>query len=952
MTDENLTPEQIEAIKEYQQKFEAKTFDPQDSASRFEEKYEEAKQLLEEGKNPLTGEDISSPANKELLLQALERIKVEREGVSANSQKEEWLSRISNVGQLSQEFINDGRFTEQDKRTFTTLVQGLYKLNRLLELLRESEDQRYDYLSSPGKLDSESENKINQLVAEINSGLQEFEFYQDYPGEEEIKNLYKRLLSELNILRGTETEEQEWLFENEELNNWLSSNHLELAEKITNFWQQHTSRGPESFSDTEREELDRLQTSVIDILSNLKDSESDEKNTDYHLRVMALTTLLNKVNQINEAISSIADQDSAPVTDRGLVLTPELKKWIEESKVEEYAEILTKPLDELLVNIVTNDFPRGDVQKWKQAVEKRAELMKQRGGEMVYMADFLIEAMTLYSLKFWVKDKTIDIDHISIIWEGAKEGLDEGAAIKSYSRFRANPLYQPIIMKLYDKGREKMDDKDDPWFSSGKDWNKGRDLFPACHKDLYSNDAHYKLAIDNIVSLVGEDNRESIVNFLANMTLYEACICDLRTNLATKEYGLSRKAFKHKKGVFSGQEGDAPQILLAKMSYKIGKNVDRGIYASTLGWIDMPKDLLRGGDRIDPPELRDSQEERFWEREEIISLYIKYVFGKTEALELLRNIQWRPVDMWSGMPQIEDFMHWHDYQDIDGDGEAEYVAEDATTAHYNEAWDALSKMYEKASKSWTTDRSQEFSQMSDIDLRSSLTEAVTGMGTQAARSLALILSIPIKEEPDFENKLKMQNYQTHMFEFVRASYSFYIMYLFAQLKPRTHGFKGKLPLVNRDYYQRMYKSAVEAMSTYFEQNPSLIKSYINPLWLADEAAMKIFYGNGGESIRDNSIFTPQWFADNDPSTSLSDYEQKFNERGSFKTDLHRELLKVVKSDALQKSTKVFRQEERVVYNTMLTKIQGGNTWSLTSEQLRKPVKWPYEQSSNRSVHEE
>ena len=589
--------------------------------------------------------------------------------------------------------------------------------------------------------------------------------------------------------------------------------------------------------------------------------------------------------------------------------------------LEEYYYILTIPVNRLLEKLVTKELSLGDeTEKWTQAVDLRIEFLQKEGGLMAEVASMLKEAQTMYFLGVWRKadedenqqlsNGSLDINHLSIFWGGAQKGLNDNSGMKAYARFKDNPLFKPVIKKLYEAAERRMSERpENPktpksrWYASGDNWSNGSDLLPQCHKDLYEEfidddkkipnpdkDLAYIEVINSFKTKEGGvGGRKDIIDFFTNIAIYECCLRDLRTKVAVIEHGYKRSAIKHYYGVHKGKDGLTPQIFLAQMSYKIGKNKDRGLFASALGWINFPDDLkLPNGYKFGS-----SQESRFSERDNIINFFVGHVFGSEEAEREYDHLKWSPENMWDCMPQIEDFLEWQKY-DYKND---RLEISNLPAAHYDQAWDALGQIYEKASTCWVKDRSKEFREMSDSDLINTMSEEIGSLGTQAARALAMITPCP-----DEKKKIAM-------LESIRAAISQYIIYLLAQLNLDKHGLVGKASVANLDY-MRMYKSTTDAIFDFLDKNGSLQKWYKSP---------------------------------------IKSKEGKENKKGEIRlSDL---LIDVVKNPAFKKKAMVFKKESVIAYNTAIAYLQGTNILRMTTEQLSRSPQWNYIQKSNRSVHE-
>ncbi|NCN87400.1 MAG: hypothetical protein GW941_00740 [Candidatus Pacebacteria bacterium] len=587
----------------------------------------------------------------------------------------------------------------------------------------------------------------------------------------------------------------------------------------------------------------------------------------------------------------------------------------------EFSEILTDNLDVMINHVVTNDYEPNNITKWRVAVEDRAESLRNRGKK--YDASFasMIETVLgCYALEVFKKGASIDMDHVTVNWDVASQALAKEKPMIAYARFRREPLYKYAeIISL--KANEIMSDKDSRWFAAGGNWGTGTELMAEAMNQLMAEETgEFK---DFMEELEREypDEFESLKNFILQIGHYETCLRDYRSKIAIEKLGHERSAVKHKTGI-TAAGSEQPQTFLSKLSYKDGKNNDKGKYATALSWIELPSDLYIARNPV--------HQERFDIRYEESEAYLTYLFGQEQAAVAMEDRKWKPLDWQSCFPHMDEALdyatiYWYGkgkskrratkeevlaYTQAENNGSRKpdiHRGDDLNFDHYVQTWGALTTLYDLASSCWATSIEHDLAKLTATEFANRINEEIGKLGTQAAIALAYTMALPDSEIKKGE-----------IFESIRAAIDTYIVYLLSQIETK-HGIGASTnSFFNREYNER-YHVAVSEMETYIKNNASLHKSYVIPRTCKQNPITGEFDTSTGETIK------------------LSDA-----------------LISTLHDKSFKRKPQIDLSHARTVYNTGKSKRDGHTNLvlNMTVSELLVAPKWPYIQKSNTSVHED
>jgi hypothetical protein len=514
-------------------------------------------------------------------------------------------------------------------------------------------------------------------------------------------------------------------------------------------------------------------------------------------------------------------------------------------KYGEFREILTIPIDDVINNLVTQTYEANRMTQWRVAIEDRAKLEREKGGVHADLAGMMEIVLLAYLFEIIKKGEAIDMDHVTINWEIASKKLASEKGLGFYDSFRRNALFKwaDIIAK---EAEEVMGEKG-RWYAAGGNWGNGTELMDEIFSRLMGEskgggNAEFIHFMKGLETDFSEAEAKAIKKFILHIGHYEACLRDYRSKIAIEKLGKSRSAVKHKTGITAAGK-EQPQTFLSKLSYKDGKNNDKGKYATALAWIQLPSDLLTA---LSGTDFYETHSTRFRIRAEEASAYFTYLFGSERAAQAADSRKWKPVDWQSCFPHMDEALDYATTYWVEGTnnkGEFErgrratpeevaafssdgnpVIAADGNSIklfrdgalnfeHYEQTWGALNELYDIASTCWATSIEHDLAKMTSTEFETRINEEIGKVGTQAAIALAYTLALPDSDPKKGE-----------IFESIRASIDAYIIYLLGQIEV-GQGFGARhSKYINREYEERYHK-AKEEMITYIENNGSLHQTY-------------------------------------------------------------------------------------------------------------------------------
>jgi hypothetical protein len=774
--------------------------------------------------------------------------------------------KISNVDQLAARLKDFGQEGE-----FTKYVTSLNLLAKKVGALRDEDISSHNV--SP-----EDKQEIEDLLAIVNkgSGFLKDKAMKDH--KEVMTAIHYRAAGDAEVILGQSTAEPAGDFWENDVTLWMEWKHEDKWRAVQHYWkmaQQSQQLGNmDAFSRAAnnaavRKEWDVLEAYFIKALGDL-----DKNDVSYLKQLNLLDVQINRL----QSLRAVIGEPDVVVTSSSV---PSFSEYDATEFAEFGKEIIEAPVSQVLGRLITNDFPGGEVQKWRRAIEKRVEILKEQGHEEI--AVFLDEALLMYLFGVWVKDQSIDIDRIASFpnaslgdvpkgADGKAKGFAQADGRNAYTRYRNTPLFEDAIQPLLDRMDEYLDTYYHPelgeegadginYATSSGDWDSGRKLPVFCHEDLYNGvlkngkvllppDEDYKKAIDALVADVPEDQRDEkraeFIEFLTKIALYESSSQDKRGDRSNLKLGLGRSAVKHRNAsVFAWEGAQPPPSWLASRSYKLKNAVPDALNNCCYLWHTLPPDMII--DKFDPrlavknqarlrekirkeqPLLKDEQKVvqsmRYRTTQAILKMAIHHQFGQGEAWHKIEEMRWTPDNISSGMPSIKDFHKW---QILNAKGKPRFP--DLSANNYTQTMTALGTMFETASTCWENDISAELSKLNQSDFGDRISKEIGDFGTKLAMALSFAIPLGnVRAKPDDPPEVRaeivrMHHASKHMFKTLQATISIYAVYLLSQIEI-TGGVKNIAKSMDNKKYRDRYKEALSRINKYLIGNGSMDNGY-------------------------------------------------------------------------------------------------------------------------------
>jgi len=452
-----------------------------------------------------------------------------------------------------------------------------------------------------------------------------------------------------------------------------------------------------------------------------------------------------------------------------------------------------------LHDLITKSFPPTDRTSYLTAFERKEKELKKEG--YADLADAIAFMRTIHEFRIFDASGggSINIDHLTVRPEIALDALKSRDGLLFYDKLRSTAFFTKIIDKMtkavYIKMLTPSTSTTPNSFYAGLDWNNGDALVELCFNDLYATDALFKAAVDAFpINLPGMDTfRQDVVNLIKRTTQYDASLRDLRTIAAAIALGLNKSAFKHA----DGQKVE-PWGLPFQIGYKVGKNKDRGRYATALGWIKLPDIIFQGGTSPTDAEKREHKR-NLTETIEEFEDYIETIFGH-KAVHELNAKKWVVSAKYEDIPPtLAGFSTLNDFLTVPLAGGTR--ADNSNMDNFRKAEEATQEIYALASTCWATKLTFD----SDPgEFRAQVNELLSKVGSTLAQAYATTTA---------DSGRKRETLRS-----LTAAVNFYLVYLLSQID------RDPRQIIDNDY-NRKYKIFVEEAVTYFESNGSMVVKF-------------------------------------------------------------------------------------------------------------------------------